>query len=75
MTTQDITLTMLLLKLFGKTIFCLFIFALVGYLIVNPENILPAVTLLLIINNVRLFYKIKILEYDRDNSAKQNAEI
>mgnify|MGYP006376166573 FL=1 len=75
MTTQDITLAMLLLKLFAKTMLCLFIFALVGYLIVNPENILPAVTLLLIINNVRLFYKIKILEYDRDNSAKQNAEI
>ena len=75
MTTQDITLAMLLLKLFTKTIFCLFIFALVGYLIVNPENILPAVTLLLIINNVRLFYKIKILEYDRDNSTKQNTEI
>ena len=75
MTTQDITLAILLLNLFTKTMLCLFIFFLVGYLIVNPENILPAVTLLLIINNVRLFYKIKILEYDRDNSAKQNAEI
>ena len=75
MTTQDTTLAMLLLKLFAKTMLCLLIFILVGYLIMNPDKIIPAVTLLLIINNVRLFYKIKILEYDRDNSTKQNTEI
>lgn len=66
MTNQENKEINFLLKSFLKVLTALIIFCLVGYLIMNPDKIIYAIVSLLSFNNVRLFYKVKILEYDRD---------